>query len=195
MFDNAGQHNTDKREGVEDTDPIVLQGVTNFEFESLLRVCEPMQFLGSGPMADFKEWSGVLHLCTMWCYDELREYAIQEIEKLKPAPVDSILLARKCNVDKWLKPAYIQLCNRTEPITADEEKDSSLPRHHTPPTHPQSFVARATTVIMHRGVIHVVDLACIIAEAVAGCSPKMTSTITAPILITPLTRSSKPMNS
>ncbi|KAG8940598.1 hypothetical protein FRC03_005315, partial [Tulasnella sp. 419] len=33
MFDNAGQHNTDKREGVEDTDPIVLQGVTNFEFE------------------------------------------------------------------------------------------------------------------------------------------------------------------
>ncbi|KAG8916231.1 hypothetical protein FRC02_004102 [Tulasnella sp. 418] len=120
MFDNAGQHNTDKREGVEDTDPIVLQGVTNFEFESLLRVCEPMQFLGSGPVADFKEWSAVLHLCTMWCYDELREHAIKEIEKLNPAPVDSILLARKCNVTKWLKLAYIQLCNRTEPVTADE---------------------------------------------------------------------------
>ncbi|KAG8940599.1 hypothetical protein FRC03_005316 [Tulasnella sp. 419] len=120
MFDTASQHNADKREGLEDDDPIVLPGVTNFEFESLLRIFEPMHFWESAPTADLKQWSAVLHLCTMWYYDQLREHAIKEIEKLDPPPVDSILLARKCNVIKWLKPAYLRLCNRPEPITADE---------------------------------------------------------------------------
>ncbi|KAG8924916.1 hypothetical protein FRC02_010101 [Tulasnella sp. 418] len=120
MFEGASQFNTNKGEGQSDVNPIRLDAISSFEFESILRICEPKRFFKQSPGITLDEWKAILHLSTMWSFEELREHAIREIESIKPPPVDLILLARRCQVEKWLRPAYLELCKRPETITADE---------------------------------------------------------------------------
>jgi len=49
-----------------------------------------------------------------------REYAIAAIDNIEQDSVDRIDLARLCNVQKWLLPAFSQLCLRKESLTAKE---------------------------------------------------------------------------
>ncbi|KAG8943590.1 hypothetical protein FRC03_002431 [Tulasnella sp. 419] len=106
-------------EGTSDDHPLVLDGVTPFEFESVLLLLDARWFL-SDPKIDLEQWKAVLHLSTLWDFSEIRELSIRRIVALKPSPMDSILLARKCEVQQWFKPAYVSLCTRAEHLTADE---------------------------------------------------------------------------
>ncbi|KAG8919822.1 hypothetical protein FRC02_001347, partial [Tulasnella sp. 418] len=68
----------------------------------------------------FEQWKAVLRVATEWDNPKLRQASINMIEGIGPKPLDSILLARKCNVPQWLPDAYAKLCMRKEPISAKE---------------------------------------------------------------------------
>ncbi|KAG8919850.1 hypothetical protein FRC02_001334 [Tulasnella sp. 418] len=120
MFEHAVKFNPGQDEGQVDSYPIRLQGVTAFEFESLLQLHNLSSIFDEPGDVSCKHWGAVLRLATMWIWDELRARAIREIERLKPCAALSIHLAQNCDVPHWLEPAYIDLCLRSEPITAEE---------------------------------------------------------------------------
>ncbi|KAG8868178.1 hypothetical protein FRB98_003759, partial [Tulasnella sp. 332] len=82
------------------------------------------------PRLTIDQWSAALYLATMWHFDAARKYAIQQIESeyAEQSPVDRIILAGKCQVGQWLHPAFLSLCNRTEPLTAEEGEKLGYPR-------------------------------------------------------------------
>ncbi|KAG8927849.1 hypothetical protein FRC02_007713, partial [Tulasnella sp. 418] len=124
MFEAAGEFNKDLTEGLTDDNPIQLHGVTTFEMDSVLHVLDskvPSRD-ASIPSMNAERWQAVLRLATMWDFAQLRSFAIQAIEDLKLGPVKMIVLAWESEVEKWLKPSYVELCTRTTPLTADEGK-------------------------------------------------------------------------
>ncbi|KAG8919853.1 hypothetical protein FRC02_001337 [Tulasnella sp. 418] len=120
MFEHASEFNPDKTEGQLDENPIKLDGATPFQFESLLKLFDFSSVFNGSDEPAYEHWAAILHLATMWDNHEFRERAIQEIERLKPEPAKFIHLSQKYDVPKWMEPACIELCKKTEPITADE---------------------------------------------------------------------------
>ncbi|KAG9020981.1 hypothetical protein FRB95_003102 [Tulasnella sp. JGI-2019a] len=116
-------------EGATDDNPIRLTGITCFEMESLLAVLDARCMDGPHNLKS-EEWAAALHLATMWHFDAARKYAIQNIESQYPgqAPLERIVLAGKCQVGPWLHPAYLSLCNRSEPLTIEEGEVLGLGR-------------------------------------------------------------------
>jgi hypothetical protein len=64
----------------------------------------------------------LLSISTRFDFERLRELVIDAIDKLKWHPVLRITLAEKYNVDPWLRPAYMALCHRPDPLEAEEAK-------------------------------------------------------------------------
>lgn len=52
--------------------------------------------------------------------EKVRTRAIREIETFALDPVDKIILAVNHDVPAWLKPAYVELCQREDPIQEEE---------------------------------------------------------------------------
>ncbi|KAG8949417.1 hypothetical protein FRC03_000358 [Tulasnella sp. 419] len=119
MFEGAEAHVKDSDEGGSDDKPIVLQGVTAFEMESLLYVIEA-RWIESPPEVSTDQWKAALHLATMWEYEQLRQFAIEIIDGLKLPAIDTLGLAVKCRVEKWLSPASVDLCLRANSLTYEE---------------------------------------------------------------------------
>jgi hypothetical protein len=46
------------------------------------------------------------------------------VEKLEPlvSGVEKVALVKECGILEWLLPAYMDLCQRTEPLTLEEGK-------------------------------------------------------------------------
>ena len=76
----------------------------------------------------FQELADVLHLSTMWSFDRIREYAIDEIEKEPRDPFELLELSFKCNVEKWRLLSYRRMCERVQPLTLAEASRLGLPR-------------------------------------------------------------------
>ncbi|KAG8963763.1 hypothetical protein FRC03_002588 [Tulasnella sp. 419] len=109
--------------GLSESNPLRLNEVTTSEMESLLHIFEPRcWFKQAQPSLDGESWKAVLRLATKWGCPELRDYAMRSIERLKLKPVEMIVLSRHCKVDKWLRPACLELCIRSEPLTVEEGK-------------------------------------------------------------------------
>ncbi|KAG8917517.1 hypothetical protein FRC02_003067 [Tulasnella sp. 418] len=126
MFEGASPHNLDPSEGASDDNPIILQGITRFEMDSLVSVLSARWYKGD-PKVEIENWKAILHLSTMWEFGSLRDLAIRKIEHLKVPALDSLLLATKCRVTQWLKPAYVELCSRSAPISDQEAELLGLP--------------------------------------------------------------------
>lgn len=64
-----------------------------------------------------EQWSEALYITTLWSLTAAREYIIERVETLFPnqPPIDRIALADRCEVEKWLDPAYQTLCTRPNP--------------------------------------------------------------------------------
>lgn len=56
----------------------------------------------------------------MFNYPELREFAISSLEKSDLMPIDRIQLSDELSLPQWEKPAFTELCQRTEPISISE---------------------------------------------------------------------------
>ena len=68
----------------------------------------------------FEEWSGILDLATRWGFASIRELAIRCIKP--PDPLKKLLLARKNNVDSWIQPTLLELCQRPQPLSLKEAR-------------------------------------------------------------------------
>ncbi|KAG8982722.1 hypothetical protein FRB94_013768 [Tulasnella sp. JGI-2019a] len=100
--------------------PITLD-ITVSEMNNIMRVLHARQT--SAPLAlTIQQWSEALHIATIWGIISAREYIIDRISKLFPTqpPIDRIVLADRCGVQKWLSPAYEELCVRSHPPSTEE---------------------------------------------------------------------------
>ncbi|KAJ3508820.1 hypothetical protein NLJ89_g5545 [Agrocybe chaxingu] len=94
-------------EGVHDSYPIMLEGVSKAYFEGFLLVMYPFKRTA----VTFEEWIGALDLATMWSFSEIRGKAISALTDMlvKRNPLQNLLLARKYQVRQWLKQSLLQL--------------------------------------------------------------------------------------
>jgi hypothetical protein len=68
----------------------------------------------------FEELSSILDLSTRWGFDSIRDMAIRCMEP--PTPHERLILGRKYGVDEWIPLALQELCERPQPLTADEAR-------------------------------------------------------------------------
>ncbi|KAG8997030.1 hypothetical protein FRB93_000523 [Tulasnella sp. JGI-2019a] len=115
------------REGSSEDCPIRLSNVTVFEFEQLARLLIT-PFSSIIRPFNTKEWEAILHLSTMWEFENLRLYAIKTIGEHKDS-INAATVARiaKCyHVTEWLSPAYETLCTRPNALTDEEGEELGL---------------------------------------------------------------------
>jgi hypothetical protein len=76
------------------------------------------------------EWMTLLSLSTLFKMPRIRNRAIKEIELFDPPldPICRIALAipEQHDIQEWLKPAYIELCRRDDPISEDDAEKLGL---------------------------------------------------------------------
>ncbi|KAK7012715.1 hypothetical protein R3P38DRAFT_3018777 [Favolaschia claudopus] len=116
-------------EGQSDENPIVLEGIRKADFEALLKVIYPMNFLqiATTDMPRFpwhwmtrNEWISVLKLSTQWNFLDARNLAIFHLHTDHIEPVERIMLARQYDVAPWLKIGYTDLAQQPERMTREE---------------------------------------------------------------------------
>ena len=136
------------KEGETDGRPIVLPEITCDQFVALMdyfyKGCErcfsyhnPISLLnnwcrtffknktGASPTS-LKQYKDLLSIATLYECSEARLKAIRGIESWQPTAIELIVLAERYNVGHWLKPAYVRLCKRDEPLTRNEASQIGL---------------------------------------------------------------------
>jgi hypothetical protein len=69
------------------------------------------------------DWTCILDLAHRWQFDEAKNLAVRELEKIYISPIDRICLYQKYQVDEiLLVPLYAMLCAREEPLNIDESE-------------------------------------------------------------------------
>lgn len=58
-------------------------------------------------------------LAQMWSFSDLRDHLLPLVKDALGC-VDKIVLAREAGIQEWLAPAYVELCQRAEPINMEE---------------------------------------------------------------------------
>ena len=68
------------------------------------------------------EWMNLLSIANTYGLKRVYNRAVAQIEDIDVTvdPVNRVLLAKQLNINKWLAPAYVALCTRTDPIKASE---------------------------------------------------------------------------
>lgn len=61
-----------------------------------------------------------LRIATAYNYPALRTYAINHLTKAQLTAIERIKIAREFKLVSWEEPAYVELCERDEPITMEE---------------------------------------------------------------------------
>ncbi|KAG9003652.1 hypothetical protein FRB90_011135 [Tulasnella sp. 427] len=71
---------------------------------------------------DFSQYAAALHLATMWSFDDIRNGIISHMDTLTATadPFERIDVSLRCRVEKWLHPAYADLCKREGALQDDE---------------------------------------------------------------------------
>ncbi|KAL0065655.1 hypothetical protein AAF712_007296 [Marasmius tenuissimus] len=120
IFDKGQEGETEDR-------PIVLPEITCDQFVGLMDCFYKGTFFKTKePGTSFKEYKDLFSIATLYECSEAGQKAILGIESYNPIAVEKIVLAERHNVDRWLMPAYIQLCKRDNPLTRDEAWDIGL---------------------------------------------------------------------
>jgi len=111
-----------------DENPVPLQDVTSEEFATLLKYF--YNGMHGDPLESRDEWMTLLSLSTLFKMPRIRNRAIKEIELFDPPldPICRIALAipEQHDIQEWLKPAYIELCRRDDPISEDDAEKLGL---------------------------------------------------------------------
>jgi hypothetical protein len=66
----------------------------------------------------FEEWVSILELSTRWGFTSIRDLAIRRIKP--PSPLQRLVVARKYDLEQWIVPALMELCQRPESLSFDE---------------------------------------------------------------------------
>ncbi|KAL0579902.1 hypothetical protein V5O48_002073 [Marasmius crinis-equi] len=107
----------------------VVDGLSVNEFESLLGFFYDGMFRLSHSNTPIQSFVDLLSISTRFELPKVREHAIAAIDECQSlsssntlSPAEMIHIADKHHVEKWLKPAYLTLCEREEPISKEESE-------------------------------------------------------------------------
>ncbi|ESK92777.1 hypothetical protein Moror_15950 [Moniliophthora roreri MCA 2997] len=114
---------TEGQDGQTDDKPIEIPGVTCNQFEALLDhfydglFRKEAYFNSATPLQKYIDLLSVAHRfeCTT-----ARERAIKGIDTATTEPIQMIELAELYDVPRWIEPAYVELCQRKEPLNEAE---------------------------------------------------------------------------
>ncbi|KAG8984213.1 hypothetical protein FRB90_005475 [Tulasnella sp. 427] len=122
-------HTGIESEGKDNGHPIILSGISASDMTSFLDVLNASFFLGP-PSLSFSQYAAALHLATMWSFDDLRNGIISHMDTLTTTadPFERIDVSLRCRVEKWLHPAYADLCKREGALQDDEVERLGLKR-------------------------------------------------------------------
>ncbi|CAE6524002.1 unnamed protein product [Rhizoctonia solani] len=99
--------------------PIVLKGVTASDFASLLTVLYASHFSDDQPTPEAPLIIPAFRLAQMFNFSKLRKYLLPLVEK-NLEDVDKIVLSREFDIQEWLVPAHVRLCQRQQPLSGEE---------------------------------------------------------------------------
>ncbi|KAF8189180.1 hypothetical protein K438DRAFT_1722310 [Mycena galopus ATCC 62051] len=116
----------DNPDGCSDERAIPLPGVTPAEFEALLDFFYEEKFQRNA--ASTREWINLLAISTRYDFQRIRERAIDALEhnrygcgpKGEVDPIEQIGLAEKHDIPRWLRIAYVKICERSDPLDESE---------------------------------------------------------------------------
>ncbi|KAJ3730888.1 hypothetical protein DFJ43DRAFT_1189423 [Lentinula guzmanii] len=95
--------------------------ITPEEFESFLKVFYNPRYSFYDLAHPYEEWASILKLSNLWDFPNVKELAINELERLDIPLVDRIVLYQDNQVDADLRlPLYIQLASREATLDHDE---------------------------------------------------------------------------
>jgi len=80
---------------------------------------------GDAPRSS-EQWTHLLSISDQFEMEKVHKRAIRELESMKLDPVDRIVLAMEHNVPEWLDPAYVELCEREDPLHEGEAERVGL---------------------------------------------------------------------
>ncbi|KAJ3982479.1 hypothetical protein F5890DRAFT_362934 [Lentinula detonsa] len=108
--------------------PIQLHGVSSREFESLLDFLYEGMYRSGADTVPVSEWLNLLAAASALKFDRAREHAIAAIDNSseRPDAIEMMILAEKYGITKWLRPAYILMCKRAEPLRLSEAERIGL---------------------------------------------------------------------
>ncbi|CAE6470338.1 hypothetical protein ACGC1H_005938 [Rhizoctonia solani] len=101
--------------------PIKLKGVSASDFAALLRVLYASHFSNNQPAPEAPLIIPAFRLAYMFNFSELRAFLLPLAEK-NLNDVDKITFAREFNINEWLAPAHVRLCQREEQLSGDEAR-------------------------------------------------------------------------
>jgi hypothetical protein len=71
--------------------------------------------------ASVTDWVAILNLSHRWAFPEVKDLAVRELERQSMGDVDRVVVYQDNDVNKnLLIPCYAALCERDEPLTAQE---------------------------------------------------------------------------
>ncbi|KAK0195859.1 hypothetical protein F5146DRAFT_1027410 [Armillaria mellea] len=109
----------EERQGTSEGTAIVLEHVTPAEFARFLWVFYNPKY--SLYDATVEDWIIILKLADRWCFPEVKNLAVREVEKKNMDDIERIVVYQNYNVDKHLLvPRYAALCARTETLSLAE---------------------------------------------------------------------------
>jgi len=107
------------------------------------RLPSNFRLIDGPPVMTPEQLEAVLRLSTMWAFDTIRRFAIQQLECALLPPLARIELARKYSIDDWLVPAYAELCQRKSFIEWEEAENLGLQKFFAL-AHIRDSLARST---------------------------------------------------
>ncbi|CAE6457296.1 unnamed protein product [Rhizoctonia solani] len=105
---------------------IVCDG-ESVDFYNAFRVMYSPAILGV-PEFEVDTLISALRIASTYDYADLRNFAIDELEKCSLPAIDQIELSDEFFLPHWEKPAFVDLCYRPEPITSSEAQILGIER-------------------------------------------------------------------
>ncbi|KAG9121659.1 hypothetical protein FRC07_002307 [Ceratobasidium sp. 392] len=123
-----GQQSGLTAEGLSARNPIKLDGILVAEFESFLMIlyshecsrCDNQLLMNGIRSVGPEHILPALRLADMWNFAHHRSYLLDKAFKLSMPIVDQIMLARQYDANSRIRPLYLELCQRQEPLTLGE---------------------------------------------------------------------------
>ncbi|CAE6408885.1 unnamed protein product [Rhizoctonia solani] len=119
MFELPKGTALDPGEGSAPDNPIALDGVTGSDFEALLRVLYASHFSTNQLEPKSALIIPAFRLSNMWHFADLCAHLMPIAENMF-SEVDKIIFAREFELDQWIIPAHIKLCQRNKPLNSEE---------------------------------------------------------------------------
>ncbi|KAG8914431.1 hypothetical protein FRC01_004080, partial [Tulasnella sp. 417] len=89
-----------------------LDGIEAGHFDMFLSALQASA--GSDPsVRSLDDLKTILGLASDWGFSKLRKQCMTAIKKLRPSPVEKLLLARRSQIPEWIREAYLTLAIRT----------------------------------------------------------------------------------